>query len=91
MAGPTSLTSDAAAWPRAECSHLQYGHRRVKKGQQHQQALHFPRAMQRHTIVAKMVTYSAVISACENGKLPQQTAHLLRAVQRHAIGGKGDR
>ena len=38
-----------------------------EKGPQHQQVLHFLRAMRRHVIVLNAITYEAAISACKNG------------------------
>jgi len=56
-----------------------------EKGQQRQQALHFSRAMQRHTIVPDLITYCAAASACGKGQQRQQVLLFLRARQRHAI------
>jgi len=67
-AGPSELTSlkcDAALCHRAGCGHLLRCHKRVRKGQQHQQASHLVRATRRHAIVPEVSAYSAAISVCD--------------------------
>ena len=67
------------------CVHLRWRYQCVQKGQQHQQALHLLRAMQRHTIVPDVIIYNGAICVCKEGQQHQQALRLLRAIQRHAV------
>jgi len=60
-AGLTYLTSDAAPGHRAHCGHLLRSHQCVRI-----------RAIQRHAIVPKVITYNEAISACAMGQQHQQ-------------------
>ena len=41
--------------------------------------------MQRHSIVPDLISYNALISACEKGKQPEQAMEMFHAMQRHSV------
>jgi len=57
----------------------------VRKGQQHRQASHLVRAMQRHAIVPEVYSCSAAIGVCDKRQQHRQALHLLRVIPRHAL------
>ena len=44
--------------------------------------------MQRRSLVPDVITYNAVIGACDKGHEPQQALHLLKALQRRGKSGR---
>jgi len=75
----------AVGGPSADAKGQSVGHQRVRKGPQHQRALHLSLAVRCHAIVPDVVTHGAAIGVCDKYQQHQPTLNLLRASQHHAF------
>ena len=57
----------------------------MRKGDQRRQALQLFEAMQQRGGVPNVISYNALISACEKGKQPQRVLELFEAMQRQGV------